>query len=279
MSDRETTKDLLERLQRHYIKPGPLPGGVFVPECGINGGAQTRADALYVGFTSASGRILIGHELKVSRADWRKELDTAGKADFWADNCHAWYIVAPSLDIVPKEEVPHGWGLMIPNSRTRTRMDIAVKATVHADRHPAWEATRSILARLDTLRAQHDYAVEKAAQEKARKRAEEDIERARAARAQQALTPEQSLRLRQLDRIEEVLGTSIISYFDADADPIDPATAAAALRLCREAKAITFDTDRYSAQRLERAADQLLKGLVDYNDALETLLTLTGARP
>lgn len=87
--------DLLTRLQRHYIKPGEvLPGGVFVPEVGVNGGVQSRCDAIYVGFTSTSGRQLVGHELKVSRADWQHELDQAGKADFWHDNTHQWYVAA-----------------------------------------------------------------------------------------------------------------------------------------------------------------------------------------
>ena len=63
-------------LERHYIKPGPLlPPGIFLPEVGWNpaGGASGRAggcDAIWVGFTTTSGRILVGHELKVSRADW-----------------------------------------------------------------------------------------------------------------------------------------------------------------------------------------------------------------
>lgn len=151
--------DLLARLRRHYLKPGPFPGGVFVPECGQNGEGLQRCDALYVGFTSSSGRILVGHEIKVSRADWRHELDQPDKADGWADQCHAWYVVAPSTAEVPPEELPHGWGLLVPNPRTSTRMDVKVRAAVHAERVPAWWAVRSIMARLDTLQQQeqHEY--------------------------------------------------------------------------------------------------------------------------
>lgn len=59
------TAALLAALQRHYIKPGDIvTGGVFLAEGGQNGGhswpAVRRCDALYVGFTSASGRILVG---------------------------------------------------------------------------------------------------------------------------------------------------------------------------------------------------------------------------
>lgn len=154
--DRTLTADLLARLERHYILPGePLPGGIFVAEVGWNGSNNaSRCDAIYAGFTGASGRILIGHELKTSRADWRRELDKPGKADAWADECHAWYIVAPSIEVVKPEELPHGWGLMTINPRAARRLDITVKADVHADRNPSWDAVRSIVARADTIRAQ-----------------------------------------------------------------------------------------------------------------------------
>lgn len=143
--------DLVARLRRHYMKPGPFPGGIFVPECGQNGvGNGQRCDALFVGFTSSSGRILVGHEIKVSRSDWLHELDQSAKADRWADECHAWYVVAPT-GVVRPGELPHGWGLLTPNSRTTTRMDVQVKAEVRADHVPAWWAVRSIMARLDTL--------------------------------------------------------------------------------------------------------------------------------
>lgn len=272
MSDRIQTADLLGRLQRHYIKPGPMPGGVFVPECGINGNVQTRADALYVGFTSASGRLLVGHEIKVSRADWRKELDTAGKADFWADNCHQWYIVAPSTNIVPPEELPHGWGLMVPNPRTTTRMDIKVKATVHAERVPDWQATRSILARLDTLRAQHDLDVQQKANDKARADAAKMYE----ARAEQSLTYDQQRRLDTLTRLEETLGVEVDSSAWHDGDEgVTPEALAAAIRLVKQADKFARG-DRYGSQSLRRSAEAMLAGLAEYEDARQAFAEIAG---
>jgi hypothetical protein len=106
------TADLLARLRRHYIKPGRgLPGGIFAAEVGINGGAGIgqRCDAIYVGFTSSSGRLMVGHELKVSRSDWLHELARPGKADWWHDNCHEWWVVAATSDLVKPEELPPGW--------------------------------------------------------------------------------------------------------------------------------------------------------------------------
>ncbi len=143
---------LTDRLERHYLHPNR--GGMFAAEVGINGnfGASRRCDALYAGFTNSSGRILVGHEVKISRSDWLHELDQPTKADCWADACHAWYVVAPAPGIVPAEELPPGWGLMIPNRRSRTRFTVAVKAAVKPDEFiPPWWAVRSFMARCDTL--------------------------------------------------------------------------------------------------------------------------------
>lgn len=150
------TSELIEALRRHYIAAGePSPGGVFAAEVGINGnwGKGRRCDALYAGFTSQSGRILIGHEVKVSRADWNHEREQLDKADEWADQCHAWYLVAPSMAIIPAAEVPAGWGLMVPDPRAKRRFKHVVKAHVHKERTPSWDSVRSMMARMDTLRA------------------------------------------------------------------------------------------------------------------------------
>ncbi|WP_225433571.1 hypothetical protein [Mycolicibacterium mucogenicum] len=154
------TADLMALLKRHYIKPGlPLPGGIFLPEVGWNpaGGLSGRdggCDAIYVGFTSSSGRVLVGHELKVSRSDWLNELNKPGKADAWADQCHQWWLVVSDPAIVHEGELPHGWGLMSPG-KSKTRMTVHVKAEHKGrDHQPSWLAVRSIMARQDTLRAE-----------------------------------------------------------------------------------------------------------------------------
>ena len=152
---RWTAKLLLERLRRHYIKPGDsLAGGVFLPEVTMGRQGGGRCDAVYAGFTRTRGERLIGHEIKVTRADWLHELDQPDKAEVWASQCHEWYIVAPSTDVVRVEELPHGWGLLIPNARTKTRMDVIVKAAVHEDRNPDWTTSLSVIKKMDTERAE-----------------------------------------------------------------------------------------------------------------------------
>lgn len=174
-----STADLLGLLQRHYIKPGlPMPGGVFLPEVGQNGGwgSGSRCDAIYVGFTSSSGRLLIGHELKVSRADWLSELNKPGKADAWADECHEWWLVVDDPAIIHPGELPAGWGLMSPGLRSKTRMTVHTKATRKdpQQHRPSWLAVRSIMARQDTLRTA---VIEQARQEAYRKATGEVNER------------------------------------------------------------------------------------------------------
>lgn len=271
-----TSRALLERLRRHYIAPGPMPGGIFVPECGVNGGRQSRADALYVGFTSTSGRILVGHELKISRADWRRELDKVGKADLWADNCHAWYIVAPSTEIVPVEELPDGWGLMVPG-RTKTRLTIVVKARVHADRVPSWDVVRSIMARQDTLDAQDRAVFREQAREEERERALRDARATVDREQRQTLTPEQRDRLLLLDQIEAQLGRRLTRWMDApDSDATTPELVAAALKYAEHVKVAGLDHPSYTAAALERVARQLLDGLKGYRTALAELQAARG---
>jgi hypothetical protein len=205
---------LLALLQRHYIKPGlNMPGGVFLPEVGQNGGwgAGSRCDAIYAGFTSSSGRILVGHELKISRSDWLNELSKPGKADAWADECHEWWLVVSDPAIVHEHELPAGWGLMSPGTRTKTRMTVHAKAARKdpATHRPSWDAVRSVLARQDTLRAQ---AIE-AAGNKARQDAWVDVDRrvqdGIALGLKQRGTPDAAELTDKLKRIEDALGGQI----------------------------------------------------------------------
>lgn len=211
-----TAGELLERLKRHYIKPGDLmPGGAFLPEVVLG---SRRADALYVSFFRSRGKMLVGHEIKVSRADWLHELDQPAKAEAWEPNCHAWYVVAPSTQIVRPEELPEGWGLLIPGP-SRTRMTVAVKAAVHEDRNPSWEATHALLQKMDTQRMR---AIE-ADREKTREQAYADLqERAETLAAHRvgdaALQSEHDYLHQQLTDLQQILGLKIKRHGWADDD-------------------------------------------------------------
>lgn len=212
MSDRLVTQDLMTRLERHYIKPGQgFSGGVFVPECGLNGESSgRRCDALYVGFTSTSGRILVGHEVKASRSDWLHELDQIHKADQWADQCHEWWLVT-APDVLHDGELPAGWGHMVPGP-SRTRMRVLAKPRRHLERQPSWLVTRSIMARLDTLQvqamAQHRVDVRKDLQAEHQRELETLRERT------QPVDGRVARKAAILDEIEAALGVNFESYRD-----------------------------------------------------------------
>lgn len=214
MSDRIITQDLMARLERHYIKPGqPFKGGIFVPECGLNGTTGRRCDALYVGFTSTSGRLLVGHEVKASRSDWLHELDQIDKATVWADQCHEWWLVT-APDVVRDGELPAGWGHMVPG-HSKTRMTIKARPTRHDERQPSWQIVRSIMARLDTLQVQSRSAFE----DEARRRAGVDMEK-RLAAHRETLTVDPELRRKAnvFDEIERHLGVDLGHWEGVRAD-------------------------------------------------------------
>jgi hypothetical protein len=271
VSDRDKTAAIMERLRRHYINPvDDLPGGIFLEEVGRNGQHGRRVDALYVGFTSASGRQLIGHEVKVSRADWRNELAKVGKADTWADDCHAWYVVAPE-GVVPVDELPDGWGLLDDGGRTKTRLRTVVKAAHHPHRTPAWDTVRSILARYDTLRARAIEAGRRQAYVDATQRAEAAAQRGGRG---DPITYAQQQRLAVLDQLEDALGWKVEDYVwgDRAESAVGVRELAAAIELVRAA-------DRAPASRqIDATLEQLQRATAALTDVRAGLRDLDAAR-
>lgn len=266
------TAELLERLHRHYgITPGErLPGGVLVTECGWNGGgAGTRCDALYVGFTSTSGRLLVGHELKVSRSDWLHELDQPHKAGAWADQCHRWYVVAPDTQIVRPEELPHGWGLMVPG-RARKRLEVKVKAETYADRVPSWLAVRSIIARQDSLRANAIWQAERQLRDEVERKAQQRA----LAIADRSDSPGKEAR-KKLATIEDALGFKIDEYATYRDGTISFDELREACRVVRAGRSLRDIGEslagRYGppTQHLRRVLDQVDKAVDDVRAAID----------
>jgi hypothetical protein len=271
------TAQLLEQLRGHYIaettQPGARRGGVFAHEVSPNGSwggpGIRRADALYAGFTSASGRILVGHELKVSRADWRAELAKVGKADAWADACHQWWIVAPSTEVVPPEELPDGWGLMLPPRTARgRRMQIAVKARVKTDYNPPWWAVRSLMARLETL--EHEQRHDEI-QRIVRAQVAERTAHLEKRKAPTQASLEDQHRLDDLTRLEKELGFELASFrSDLEKRQISVRDFQRALRLAAAtgAEAGRLGNLRYSIKHLQEAATSLAETVPEIERAL-----------
>lgn len=116
-----TARHLTELLRNHYQPPNRPPAGVFAPEIGSPCGSR-RADAIWMPTTVAGGKgDLVGHEIKVSRADVLVELADPTKADPWARYCSRWWLVVAAPALVDGLDIPDAWGVMSPPSGRRTR--------------------------------------------------------------------------------------------------------------------------------------------------------------
>lgn len=85
--------------------------------------ASRTADAIGVGLWPSRGCHVYGFEIKASRGDWLRELADAGKAEAFVAYCDYWLIVAGSRTMVNADELPEGWGLLVPRADT---LEIAV---------------------------------------------------------------------------------------------------------------------------------------------------------
>lgn len=74
-----------------------------------------HADAIAMSLWPSRGTDLHGFELKVSRADWLKELSTPEKAEPVMRYCDYWWLVVSDESIVSLQngEVPEPWGLLV----------------------------------------------------------------------------------------------------------------------------------------------------------------------
>lgn len=73
---------------------------------------KRTADGLYMGAWGSVGVQLHGFEAKVSRSDWKKEIQDVSKAGCFEKFCHYWWVCAPEK-VVDLPEMPATWGLKI----------------------------------------------------------------------------------------------------------------------------------------------------------------------
>lgn len=92
-------------------------------EVGNSTGHNTRrwADAVVVSLWPSRGLTITGIEIKVSRGDWRRELENPAKAEEIAQFCDHWLVATPE-GIVQEHELPFTWGHLIVNPKGAVRM-------------------------------------------------------------------------------------------------------------------------------------------------------------
>lgn len=91
-------------------------------------------------------RLLHGHEVKVQRSDWLRELRDPTKADAWRRYCDRWWLVA-TPGVAKPEEIPDGWGLIVGGR-------VVIQAPV-LDPEPMPPTTRAALLRAVQTTAHH----------------------------------------------------------------------------------------------------------------------------
>jgi hypothetical protein len=75
--------------------------------------ARRTADYVAMDLWPSKGLALHGHEIKVSRSDWLRELKEPEKAAEFIPYMNHWWLVASDPRIVREGELPEGWGLMV----------------------------------------------------------------------------------------------------------------------------------------------------------------------
>jgi hypothetical protein len=74
--------------------------------------ARRTADFIAMDTWPSKGLEIHGHEVKVTRSDWLRELKEPEKAAEFIPYVNRWWIVVPNPAIVGLGELPDGWGLM-----------------------------------------------------------------------------------------------------------------------------------------------------------------------
>lgn len=80
---------------------------------GRSTGPLRTIDFLALDLWESHGCVMIGHEVKVSRSDWLRELADPTKGEAWARWCEQFYVVAPMGVVRDRAELPPGWGLIL----------------------------------------------------------------------------------------------------------------------------------------------------------------------
>ncbi|MGW5529450.1 hypothetical protein [Streptomyces xanthochromogenes] len=207
---RMSTARLNELLHAHFIKPedrlAPAgAGAVYLTEVTDPAGLGRRADAVHVGLwqSRGAGRIDVC-ELKTSRSDFRRELEQPAKAEAWWPYSTTFSIVSPGIDITPPEELPPGWGLLIPNPRGTRRFKTVVK--------PAEREPKLTLGLLLTLLKNTETTRTNALDAQSRRLREQYGEEVRKAREEGASHPQTRERLALLTRLEAAMAVKVGNY-------------------------------------------------------------------
>ncbi len=123
----QKTEEIMFALRNKY----QAPIYAFLTNVGNATGnkCNRHADAIAMCLWESRGLEIIGFEVKASRSDWLHELKKPDKADPIANYCDSWYLVLGDANILRFGELPMGWGLMVPHTRTELKIITESKRT------------------------------------------------------------------------------------------------------------------------------------------------------
>lgn len=244
-----TTGELNDLLHAHFIRPEDRlnragAGAVYLTEVTAPGNSGRRADAVHIGLWASrgAGRIDVC-ELKTSRSDFRRELDKPQKAEAWWPYSTTFSIVSPGVDITPPEELPPGWGLMVPGSRGR-RFKTVVKP---AEREPNLTIglLMTLLKNTETTRV-NDLRMQETQMREQHYKEVQEVRRERG-----MVPPKDVKRLDLLERLEKAMDIKLGEY--PWRDQLEPEGAAQGL--------VAFMRGHAARQRAREVADQEARSL------------------
>lgn len=244
-----TTTELNELLHAHFIRPEDRlnqagAGAVYLTEVTAPGNSGRRADAVHIGLwqSRGAGRIDVC-ELKVSRADFRRELDKPQKAEAWWPYSTTFSIVSPGVDITPPEELPPGWGLMVPGPRGR-RFKVVVKPE---EREPKLTVglLMTLLKNTETTRV-NDLRMQETQMREQHYQQVQEVRRERG-----MVSPKDVKRLDLLERLEKAMDVKLGEY--PWRDQLEPEAAANGLA--------AFMRGHAARMRAREVAEQEARGL------------------
>lgn len=136
-----TAHDIINALAAKH-KP---PEYAFLTDVRNSVGFSSRvrtADAMAMSLWPSRGIFMTGFEVKISRADWKKELAQPEKAEELAQFCKHWFIACPEK-LIDKDEVPPGWGLI--HVKEDGGLKYVKPAPEHSHREPSWMLFASLM--------------------------------------------------------------------------------------------------------------------------------------
>ena len=114
--NRLTERDMLDALHARYAKASQGIGIRYAVAEHVRSSASFDAkrvcDFMAQDLWTTGDLALHGHEVKVSRSDWLRELSDPSKAEAFRRYCDRWWLVVSDRAIVKPGELPTGWGLL-----------------------------------------------------------------------------------------------------------------------------------------------------------------------